>query len=162
MARTKIIQGGYIEIEGLTDLYMFDAWLTPELNHHYPGPWFADERPNDRWYLWTHDPDNSKKIYLHRILARCCGIIKDINDPRDIDHKDGNTLNNHSNNLRAVSRTVNNRNSDHHRNGGVSFDKRRNKWRAYISVDNVQQWIGYFITEQEAREARTNYVKELE
>lgn len=44
---------------------------------------------------------------------------------------------------------------------GVSFDKRRNKWMAYINVDKKRYNLGYFIKEEEAAIAYNNKAYEL-
>ena len=36
---------------------------------------------------------------------------------------------------------------------GVSWHKSRNKWRAYINLDNIQYHLGYFNDEIEAAKA---------
>ena len=36
---------------------------------------------------------------------------------------------------------------------GVCFDKKRNKWLSYISIDKKQKILGYYLTEIEAAQA---------
>lgn len=62
-----------------------------------------------------------------------------------------------------VSRDMNGRNIRAHRDStsqyvGVSFHKKRNKWRACIKHDNKQRCIGEYSTELEAAIARDGYV----
>lgn len=40
---------------------------------------------------------------------------------------------------------------------GYCFRKDRNKWMAYIKKDNKMKTIGYFNTEEEAKQARSLY-----
>lgn len=42
---------------------------------------------------------------------------------------------------------------------GICFDKTKNKWRAYVRVDNKYKNIGYFNSEKVAYEYRENYLK---
>lgn len=67
----------------------------------------------------------------------------------EIDHIDGNGLNNAWLNLREVDRRENCRNMrlhNHNTSGisGVSWRKQRNKWRAYVMVDNHQINLGHY------------------
>lgn len=52
----------------------------------------------------------------------------------------------------------NNLNTDRIEKGkGYCFRKDRNKWMAYIKKDNKMKTIGYFNTEEEAKQARSLY-----
>lgn len=42
---------------------------------------------------------------------------------------------------------------------GVSFFKRRNKWVAYVDENKKRTHLGYFLTEEEALNARDKYLK---
>ncbi|MBY0498862.1 MAG: HNH endonuclease [Nitrosomonas sp.] len=68
---------------------------------------------------------------------------------KEIDHINGNGLDNRWANLREVSHLENCKNirlSDKNRNGiiGINFHKRLNKWQVGISSDTKQLHIGYF------------------
>lgn len=71
--------------------------------------------------------------------------------PEEIDHLDGNRLNNAPSNLRAVTRCENQHNQ--RRATGVCQDKRTGKWRAQIRLKGVRYYLGMYTTEQEARAA---------
>lgn len=78
-----------------------------------------------------------------------------------IDHVDGNGLNNRWDNLRACSDGQNKRNTKRPKTNtsgfkGVSFFHQRQKWRAYISLDGRQTHLGLFDTLEKARAARTS------
>lgn len=61
-------------------------------------------------------------------------------------------------NLRIISHLENNLNTDRIEKGkGYCFRKDRNKWMAYIKKDNKMKTIGYFNTEEEAKQARSLY-----
>jgi hypothetical protein len=68
-----------------------------------------------------------------------------------IDHRDGNRANNKIDNLREVTKQQNNQNRTKAK--GYYHFKRDNNFKAQIKVDNKTIHIGYFNTEQEARQA---------
>lgn len=65
-----------------------------------------------------------------------------------VDHIDQNIKNNRLENLRLLTKSQNNLNSDKRK--GVTFDKERNKWKAQTSVGNKNIMLGRFETEEEA------------
>ena len=78
--------------------------------------------------------------------------------PDEIDHIDGNGLNNDIENLRAATRSQNGRNRGapkHNTSGfkGVSWHKKSNKWRAVIKFGGKQRHLGYLDTPEAAHEA---------
>jgi len=73
----------------------------------------------------------------------------------EVDHIDGNGLNNRRTNLRISTHQQNCRNGAPHRDGssrfkGVAWYKRDACWRAYIVVDGRQLHLGYFDCETDA------------
>lgn len=79
--------------------------------------------------------------------------------PEDIDHIDGNGLNNRLENLRAVSHDENGRNQRKYSNNtsgvsGVGWYKRDQKWQAKIRVNRKLVHLGYFSSKEEAVAAR--------
>jgi hypothetical protein len=91
-------------------------------------------------------------MLLHR-------FVMNASDEFNIDHINGNILDNRKCNLREVTQQQNcfnltNRGQGNNKRKGVSYRKDRNKWRAYIVVDNKQISLGSFDTEEEAIEAR--------
>lgn len=101
--------------------------------------------------------EKNKIIYLHR---------KIMNFPLDkvIDHINGNKIDNRKSNLRIVSIKKNVRNQKYHKNNtsgflGVSFRKGRNRYRATITVDKKQIFLGNFINIKDAIDARNKAVK---
>ncbi len=90
----------------------------------------------------------SKDLHLHTLL---------MNPPKPliVDHIDGNKLNNCRDNLRICTRVQNSQNMARHKNNtsgykGVSFNKARNKWDAYITVYGKRRNLGRFKTDLEA------------
>lgn len=67
---------------------------------------------------------------------------------KQVDHINGDKLDNRIENLREVTNAENTQNVDR---AGVSHDKRNNKWRARIMVDGRSISLGYHATRAEAR-----------
>lgn len=80
-------------------------------------------------------------------------------DPIQIDHIDGNRLNNRISNLRNVSHLENVRNRRFSRTNstgivGVSFDKRARRFKAYIDSNCIKLHLGSFNSLDDAIAAR--------
>lgn len=92
-----------------------------------------------------------KTLLLHR-------EILDAPDGFDVDHIDGNGLNNQKSNLRICTRKQNLWNSSPHKdnaNGakGVSWHKQDKKWRVRIMKDGINYELGLFDSIKEAKNA---------
>lgn len=91
---------------------------------------------------------NSKKSRMHReVLMAPKG--------KDVDHINGNKLDNRKSNLRIATRSQNNANSklsSHNNSGyrGVGWMPARNKWRARIQINGKGIHLGLFETIEEA------------
>ncbi len=98
-------------------------------------------------------------VYLHRIIT---GASKG----SDVDHKNGDTLDNRRENLRVCSRSENSANQKRMRGGsskykGVTFCKTRNKWVAKIMKNYKTVFIGRYKTEENAALAYNKKAVEL-
>ncbi len=76
----------------------------------------------------------------------------------EVDHINGNKLDNQRENLRAVTRAQNLMNQKKmpghlSKFKGVSLARRTNKWRAYISLSGQFTALGIYPTEEEAAHA---------
>ena len=93
----------------------------------------------------------TQTIHMHRlIMGSPIGL--------EIDHKDGNGLNNQRNNLRVCTRSQNQMNKRKKEGAssiykGVSFHKREDKWRAVIMINGRAINLGDFASEIEAAKA---------
>lgn len=102
---------------------------------------------------------------MHRVIfERAFGIT--LTREQEVDHIDGNSLNNTRGNLRAATRAENMRNHKRYRNNtsgvtGVSWHSRRNQWAAYIKNNGRSTHLGYFDNLDAAREARQRAELEL-
>lgn len=112
-----------------------------------------------RWSLeggyavcWHHEGTRHERrthaIRLHRIIANAPEGL-------EVDHLNGDRLDNRRCNLRVVTREVNAQNRRVGRNSGtgvlgVTRDVRRGKFRAFISRGRKIVWLGRFATVEEA------------
>jgi hypothetical protein len=93
---------------------------------------------------------NSRGVYMHRLLVG--------GDSPEVDHKDGDGLNNRRENLRPVTHKQNqqNRSGAYGASGyrGVQLYRGRSgkgtKWQARAKVDGRTRSFGYFDTPEEA------------
>ena len=110
--------------------------------------WLGDD------WGYTVTSINGKRVRMHVFLGY-----------KGCDHKDRNTKNNTSENLRPCSNRENSRNRNK-RSGcssqyiGITFDRDRKRWRAYINTENGHKRLGDYLTEAEALIARLKAEKE--
>jgi len=91
--------------------------------------------------------------YSNGMLIRIHKFIMSTGD--EIDHIDGNGLNNKRNNLRCCTHAQNicnqkNRVGTSSRFKGVFWRKDRRKWQSYISHNGIRVWLGCFKKEVDA------------
>lgn len=114
--------------------------------------WYAAKR-GKTWYAACNskNADGSPTlIYMHRVIV---GATPD----QQVDHRDGNGLNNQRQNIRFCTNAGNQANSrPHNRRGwpkGVRWKGEKNKWQARIVMDGRERHLGYFDTPEEASAA---------
>lgn len=98
-----------------------------------------------------------KHIYMHQeIMGKRLGL--------EIDHINGDRMDNRRTNLRFVTHKENCWNQtgkiNKHSYPGVAYDKRNKKFQAKIQKDGKYHWLGYFKTAKEASDAYN--IKKLE
>lgn len=108
-----------------------------------------------RRYAYRHELVDGKQIgyAMHREIM---GLPK--GDPREVDHIDGNPLNNQRCNLRICSHAENAKNKRKDRRNasgykGVTWSKRDRRWQAQIMQSGKQKWLGLFPTPELAHAA---------
>lgn len=97
---------------------------------------------------------NGKLIFRHRIM---CNTFKNLdldNNKIQVDHIDGNRINNNINNLRIVNNQQNSFNRTQAK--GYSFNKRNKKWHAEICLNGKTHHLGCYTTEEDARKSYLN------
>lgn len=96
-----------------------------------------------------------KNIYAHRIIMGMGNY--EVN--KEVDHINGNTLDNRKQNLRIVTSRQNGLNSSIRKDNtsgvtGVCWDKKHNKWLARVHENNKQIILGYYVNFEDAVKAR--------
>jgi len=92
---------------------------------------------------------NQKLYLLHRLIWLWHG--KEL--PEQLDHIDRNPQNNKIENLRAATASTNQWNTNKS-DGGVTFHKASQKWRARIKMYNQEIYLGVFNDFEEAKKVR--------
>ena len=106
---------------------------------------------------------NGRMVYYHTIVW-CLSTGKDIPQGLEIDHINGNKIDNRIENLRLVTSRGNNQNREKHRDGelvGCYYHKRDKKFIANIRISGKKIHIGLFETEKEAHKAYTIACKHI-
>ena len=98
-----------------------------------------DKTIKNFYVAFTAKPKNSSSRLLHRYL---------LNPPKEltVDHINRNPLDNRRCNLRICTQFENNQNQSSNKSGkvGVSFNKKQNKYVAYIKVKRKHITLGEF------------------
>lgn len=138
-----------------------DDDVGPEVVGH---KWYAIKTRGGKMYAARKQQNHGKRVLvlMHRVIAQA-------ERGEEVDHKNGNTLDNRSHNLRRCSRSQNMMNytkaaRTSSRFIGVSSRSKWNKtnpWVAYIKKNGKTTIIGYFADEIEAAKARDNVAREM-
>ena len=106
--------------------------------------------------------NKNKKIYEHFLMHRLIMKLQK-GDKRQVDHINGDSLDNRKENLRICTSTENNRNKFvvHAKSGykGVYWDNLLDKWRVKIKGNNKQIHIGLFNNKEDAAKAYNDAAK---
>lgn len=101
-----------------------------------------------------------RRFSIHRLVI----LTFNGNSILNVDHVDGNRLNNKLSNLRYVTVQQNAQNHYKHKNGfcGASWCKRDKKWKSTMRINGKQKTLGYFKTKEEAIEKYQLTLKALQ
>ena len=109
--------------------------------------WYAHSAPGGKFYAAHKVKRGSKWTveYMHRRIIRPAPHL-------DVDHCNGESLDNRRSNLKACSRAENLRNSRLYLTGGAYFDRHTGKWFARTSINGKNVFLGRFRSRVEAME----------
>jgi hypothetical protein len=105
--------------------------------------WFADRGSNDTFYARRNEKgSNPKKVRMHREIVGAPGNM-------EVDHIDGDGLNNQKGNLRICEKIGNAKNRRLHKNNksgykGVCWHKQHKKWYSHIKANKKYIFLGLF------------------
>lgn len=108
---------------------------------------------NPRWYAVRKGNIRMHRVIMERELGRI------LESWEQIDHKNGNGLDNRFANLRIVDHQQNNQNqqlrggSKSSQFKGVSWNKQCKKWQSYATIDGRRRHLGLFVLEEDAAKA---------
>lgn len=103
--------------------------------------------------------EQKKQILMHRLIFERMQNGIPLERNQEVDHWDGNKLNNTRKNLRLADRSKNTSNTGLRINNssgvlGVYLIKSTKRWRAVVTLNRKRHHIGYFDTKEEAKVAR--------
>ena len=126
---------------------LIDSEDEPLVSKH---KWRASRKNGKNWYVVS----NSKRV--HKRMHR---LIMNAPDGVDVDHRNGNTLDNRRSNLRFANNSQNQANR-HKLNTlntsgyrGVTLHKQTQKWQAQIKVNGKYNYLGLYSSLEEAAKA---------
>jgi hypothetical protein len=112
------------------------------------------------WHLTPTSCGGPYAYRSKRINGKCCVIylhrfIINVPDDKEVDHINGDTLDNRKANLRICNKEENAQNKGMQSNNtsgykGVFYENRRKKWRAKIDAHGKRIHLGYFEAPEEA------------
>jgi hypothetical protein len=101
--------------------------------------------------------------WVHQLLHR---FILNAPEELKVDHINGNALDNRKSNLRLCTQKDNSRNSKKPKNNtsgykGVTYDRRKKKWKAQIKVNYKNIFLGHFDSKHDAARMYNFWAKDL-
>ena len=102
-------------------------------------------------------------LFIHKLVAEHFLSPKPT-EKHEIDHIDRNKKNNHISNLRWATRSEQNINvgikkSNTSGHTGINYNKKNNKWRARVTRNYIEYYIGVYDTLEEAIIQRDNFIR---
>lgn len=138
------LSAGFVAMIDAADVHLVDGHNWSALKHPNRHTCYAMRRGSAAG-------EKFRNVQMHRILM---GFPEGF----QVDHIDGNGLNNRRSNLRLATHSENQRNSKTPKSNtsgikGVSWAANVNKWKATISFDNKQKHLGFFSEKADAAKA---------
>ena len=159
-----------IDVEELKKVFRIRNGNLERLNPHFKG---------GKWTVvknWRNHSDGYCQVWFNGIRIFYHAIIwilstgKDIPQGLEIDHINGNKIDNRMENMRLVTNRGNSQNKEIHRAGRLTGtyynkiyhnDKIYHYWKSQIKIDKTRIGLGYYETEQEAHRAYTIACKHI-
>lgn len=118
--------------------------------------WYYKKKKTERTgYAARKHPSSNNTVFMHQLILKA----------KNVDHKDGDGLNNQRHNIRIATKSQNQWNRGKSKNNTTGFKgvstlsgNRRKKFFASLQVNYEYKYIGAFETALEAHEA---YIKEV-
>lgn len=144
MIEIKLTKGFYAKVDEA------DASLVAGYN------WYA-HKSRSKWYAAANHHKN--RIFMHRLIMRP-------DAEAEIDHRDGDGLNNQRTNLRLASHQENGFNRKISKNNtsgyiGVTWHNKLGKWRAQIRKDGKHNSLGCYLDPRDAASAYNKAARRL-
>ena len=109
--------------------------------------------------IWSTKRQRQDRVQMGRWLL---GLQR--GDPRQVDHRDGDPLNNRRGNLRVVTNAENAQNRRHaggsSRHRGVCWNRQSQKWQAGAKLNGRSFHLGLFDNEEDAAAAASAFRRE--
>jgi hypothetical protein len=97
----------------------------------------------DQGYVLSYA--QGERMFLHRLV-----MGMEPGNPGEVDHIDGEKLDNRRGNLRLATHAQNGQNLPNVGTRGTYFNRRAGRWVAQACVKGVQNYLGLYDTQQEA------------
>jgi len=131
-----------------------DLWRWKRFGDYRSAPKFRKIECQPRSDGYIHPKIGGKCVLLHRIIASVFLGLDMTDTKRQVDHRNGIRHDNRLENLRLVTHQQNNFNRT--KALGYCWNKQMNKWMAKIALDGRRIHLGYFVIEEDARNAYLN------
>lgn len=123
------------------------------------GPWHLDHAGYP-----VHTARVDESFDGRRHTFRLSRVLCDLphGDKREVDHRNGDILDNRRRNLRVVTTAINAQNKPSMRDSssrfrGVTWDSEKRKWLAQAKLDRRNHYLGRYDNEEEAAEAARRF-----
>jgi hypothetical protein len=136
------------------------TWSKRDTRHVKVGDiagWVDTSRDRQRQYLMVSF--RGQQFLLHRVIMGIITGVMPAYPEYEVDHENGNGLDNRQCNLRLTTKGVNLQNKRRYSNNtsgccGISFRASHGTWRARIAVNGKEKHLGTFENEHDAIAAR--------